>query len=1034
MSDGTATSSRRPKWLLALIALGLANSAFLAVANRMPWPPRQEFTAFLFLANVGLHLALGALALMLVLVLGSRWRAAILATRGPGRLLGALGALGFFVCLVTGVMLAIRGSTREYQLTHNLHDIATLVCVVGTGLWLVLRAAGLRETPQRRFSLTAAWLIAIITLPGLGLVAYAGRLVAKESHIINDGLAPASMEEEGDGPAGKFWPSSVKSVGNRFFPPEYFIDSKTCGEEGCHPDIYKQWFASAHKNSSFNNQWYRKSIEYMQEVVGTKPSKWCGGCHDMAILLTEMPGTGKSRMDFPIKDQIFPEKDHPEAHAGIGCAACHSMVHVPDTMGQGNYVADYPPMHKYILTTNPVMKEIQKYLTRIAPGPHRKTFLKPFHKDDTAKFCASCHKVHLDKPVNNYRWFRGFNDYDPWQASGVSSFGARSFYYPNKDGKPDFKKCKDCHMKLVPSKDAGNIGGKVHDHRFLAANTALPYVNHDTEQLALTQKFLRDGALSIDIFAIRREKGGATPARSSAAPSKASTASPPEGQTASLVGEVASTGHSGSLVPSSVKAVEEDIIAPLDRGVVAVQRGESVVLEVVVRTRKVGHAFPGGTFDAFDVWVELQAKDENGKVLLWSGALEWPGGPIDRSAHQYRAFLVDDAGNEINKRNAWAARARVYARAIPPGAADTVHYRLRVPKDCGNRIDVTAKLHYRKFSWFGTMFSFGGRPVDPKNPNYSKDGFLEGVAVGKGKASGPVTADYDNRAFRFDSSLHVAAAKDRTKIPDLPITTLCESAAKLAVVSGDPKKATAPRALDVKKDRERWNDYGIGLMLQGDFQRATKAFEQVCKVSADWAEGYVNLARVKIQEGDIPSSVPHLEKALGMYDAKPTPMTPFLKARTQFFYGLGFKARGRQEKALEIWRQAAQVFPDDRELRNQMGRVYFNLQRFEEALKEFKHVLTIDPEDLTANYNLMLCYRALGPQYDALADRHYRLYSRFKNDETKTHLAGELRRKDPHANLEAQNVHEHESGPVRLPGPPSEVRKLFRHDQRLAAR
>ena len=35
---------------------------------------------------------------------------------------------------------------------------------------------------------------------------------------------------------------------------------------------------------------------------------------------------------------------------------------------------------------------------------------------DTAEFCSTCHKVHLDGPVNDYRWLRGFNDYDNWQA------------------------------------------------------------------------------------------------------------------------------------------------------------------------------------------------------------------------------------------------------------------------------------------------------------------------------------------------------------------------------------------------------------------------------------------------------------------------------------------------------------------------------------------------------------------------------------------------------------------------------------------
>ena len=56
-----------------------------------------------------------------------------------------------------------------------------------------------------------------------------------------------------------------------------------------------------------------------------------------------------------------------------------------------------------------------------------------------------------------------------------------------------------------------------------------------------------------------------------------------------------------------------EVIAPLDKlegEGAAVRRGESVRVEVVVRTRKVGHFFPGGTVDAFDVWVELEATDD----------------------------------------------------------------------------------------------------------------------------------------------------------------------------------------------------------------------------------------------------------------------------------------------------------------------------------------------------------------------------------------------------------------------------------------
>jgi len=70
-----------------------------------------------------------------------------------------------------------------------------------------------------------------------------------------------------------------------------------------------------HHFSSFNNQWYRKSIEYMQDVAGVQPSKWCAGCHDPAFALQRDDGC-------TIKQNI----DKPEAQAGPECMMCHSIV------------------------------------------------------------------------------------------------------------------------------------------------------------------------------------------------------------------------------------------------------------------------------------------------------------------------------------------------------------------------------------------------------------------------------------------------------------------------------------------------------------------------------------------------------------------------------------------------------------------------------------------------------------------------------------------------------------------------------------
>src|SRR5262249_46953171 len=322
------------------------------------------------------------------------------------------------------------------------------------------------------------------------------------------------------------------------------------------------------------------------------------------------------------------------------------------TGGQGDLTIDYPPLHDMATSDNPFIKWAHDYLVKIDPAPHRKTFLKDFHTKQTPEFCSSCHKVHLDVPVNDYRWFRGFNDYDNWQASGISGEGARSFYYPPKP-----QKCADCHMPMVAANDPAAADGKVHSHRFPAANTALPFVNQDPEQLKTVQDFLRDGQVTVDIFGLVRT---AAPQQTHPAEAR-KLASSEEQRAASTFAVGEESANFGAQQAFVSKPLE--VTGPLDKVDASVRRGDSVRVEVVVRTRKVGHFFPGGTVDAFDVWVELEAVDEKGKVIFHSGSVEDDGrGPVESGAHFYRSLLLDEHGNTILRRNAWAARSVAYVR------------------------------------------------------------------------------------------------------------------------------------------------------------------------------------------------------------------------------------------------------------------------------------------------------------------------------------------------------------------------------------
>ena len=101
-------------------------------------------------------------------------------------------------------------------------------------------------------------------------------------------------------------------------------------------------------------------------------------------------------------------------------------------MGNGGFTIEYPPLHELATSKNQYIRAIDHFLTYLNPEAAPAHLHEAVHARGSAGFCSSCHKVHLDVPVNNYRWFRGFNDYDNWQASGVSGQGARSFYYPPK--------------------------------------------------------------------------------------------------------------------------------------------------------------------------------------------------------------------------------------------------------------------------------------------------------------------------------------------------------------------------------------------------------------------------------------------------------------------------------------------------------------------------------------------------------------------------------------------------------------------------
>ena len=117
-------------------------------------------------------------------------------------------------------------------------------------------------------------------------------------------------------------------------------------------EIYNQWNSSSHHFASFNNQFYRKSIEYMQDVTGTQSSKWCAGCHDHAMLLN-------GRWERPVREQIDTPASpkRPRLHVVPLHLTCRQF-----TMGNADYTMEYPALHELANSKNPYLRKINHFL------------------------------------------------------------------------------------------------------------------------------------------------------------------------------------------------------------------------------------------------------------------------------------------------------------------------------------------------------------------------------------------------------------------------------------------------------------------------------------------------------------------------------------------------------------------------------------------------------------------------------------------------------------------------------------------------
>ena len=511
------------------------------------------------------------------------------------------------------------------------------------------------------------------------------------------------------GKQNPFLPSNAMSSNGQFISPKSFYTAEYCGH--CHQEAYHQWRQSVHSNA-FRNPWYLKNVNMLIDEKGVQFSRHCEGCHNPVALLS-----GDLSQGMP--------KKRPFEQEGVTCSTCHS-IQSADTTGTGSWVMGTPAVlvdENGAPITGPVSDaEILAHLDR-----HSKAVMRPLYK--TAEFCGACHKAAITRELDDYKWLRAIGLYDEWQGASFTKQSPLPFYR-----KDSVSTCQTCHMKSEPlpagSSDPGAKDGKLASHRWLGGNSLMPAYYKYEEQAQKLVEFLKNGplgggVLNVDIFALEKESAEASPK-------------------------------------------DQVLVAPLGLTSFSLAPGETLIANVVIQNKGIGHSLVPEQRDFYEAWVDFTVKDGSGKVLAESGFIQ-PNGDLDPSAHSFTNRLINTKGELNDLHQIWHNRVLAYNNTIQSGRSQLVRYRFRLPKDISGTVSLTATVRYRRFNQHFIDFA-----MDAKH--YPQ----------------PII-DMASETRTFDIGANS------------PVT---------------PEKDENPEWM-------RWNNYGIGLLDAQQYEASVQAFERV---------------------------------------------------------------------------------------------------------------------------------------------------------------------------------------------------------------
>ncbi|MEQ1918612.1 MAG: multiheme c-type cytochrome, partial [Elusimicrobiota bacterium] len=527
---------------------------------------------------------------------------------GFGALLGMLFSLG------SGAYLTFTGITG-HAVMWWLHIAVSFLCVAALAAYLGMTV--------RRFARS----VPPQSLPFLrqSVVRIGLHISAATALIFAAAVSVAFFYQEPDprktvpnysyalGVDNPFAPSGLTTSTGGFLKEELFLGSKSCGTAGCHADSLKQWQDSVHYRSPNtvstvvenlliretkqhgSARGYLQIDELREQIDGRENFRFCAACHAPVALLSGNVNPGQPQESF-------------EKFEGVSCIACHSIVSV-STTGGVDYTIAPPRRYLFAHSRSELGQFVHRTLISNKPGSHKRAFMKPFYRESA--YCSVCHnRLH----------------YPYWRTSP----------YNDPKAPRDKMSCQNCHMPQIPSGDdvSAAAKGTVTDHRTLGGNMLVPLIYGLKTQSLLTERFLKNSVMALQIVAPE-------------------TASPGAELEFAVRLANAKVGH---IFPAGPEA------------------------------------------DLMEAWTEVTARTDDGKVLFRYGMLDAKGHLDDRKTYVYRIYPMGANSKplELDRHRSWMF-AEDRLQVIPPRQYDETFFRFKVPASAlSRRIRLQAKLRFRK--------------------------------------------------------------------------------------------------------------------------------------------------------------------------------------------------------------------------------------------------------------------------------------------------------------------------------------------------